>query len=446
MIRKEESMRRVLVIQAAITYLLVIGLITPAYSEEAYQFSLKWGSQGTGNGQFNSPAGVAVDSSGHVYVADTGNYRIQKFDSKGKFIAKWGVQGTGDAQLDGLEGMAVDGAGNVYVTQFLPLSSHWAQIQKFDSKGKFLDKWDLWGLSDGFFISPAGIAVDSSGNVYVADSYKCNIQKLNSSGSFITKLGSDGNGDGQLWGPQDVAVDSSGHVYVADTGNYRIQKFDSKGNFITKWGSYAYAIDDDKFRKPQGVTVDSSGNVYVVDSDINRIQKFDSEGNFITKWGSQGIGNGQFDGPTSVAVDSSGNVYVADTSNHRIQKFSPLPLPDLTMQWESLIQTCKSSKSGLKCKISGKLNIQNIGTEKATSSVGFYLSEDEIQNEEADIFLKQATTGSIKSGASKALTFTYNLPSGETASGMFIIAVIDANNTIAESNETNNVAVFGPIQ
>ena len=138
--RWEESMRKPLVVFAFVAYSLVFRSIIPVFSEETYQFSLKWGAQGAGDGQFSFPTGVAVDTSGHVYVADTGNYRIQKFDSKGKFITKWGSQGTGDGQLDGLQGVAVDPSGNVYVTQFLSVSSHWAQIQKFDSKGKLLDR------------------------------------------------------------------------------------------------------------------------------------------------------------------------------------------------------------------------------------------------------------------------------------------------------------------
>ena len=84
---------------------------------------------------------------------------------------------------------------------------------------------------------PYGVAVDSSGNVYVADSANNRIQKFNSSGYFITKWGSLGSGDGQFFSPGGVAVDSSGNVYVADSMNARIQKFDIAGNFITKWGS-----------------------------------------------------------------------------------------------------------------------------------------------------------------------------------------------------------------
>ena len=120
--------------------------------------------------------------------------------------------------------------------------------------------------------------------------------------------------------PSGIALDSSGNVYVADTWNHRIQKFTSSGQFVTKWGSYGNG--DGQFIGPFGIALDSSGNVYVADINNGRIQKFTSDGQFIAKWGSQGSGDGQFDYPSGIAADSSGNVYVADTQNHRIQKFT----------------------------------------------------------------------------------------------------------------------------
>ncbi len=110
-----------------------------------------------------------------------------------------------------------------------------------------------------------------------------------------------------------VAVDSLGNVYVADTDNNRIQKFNSTGIFITKWGSPGSG--DGQFEHPRGVAVDSLGNVYVADSNNNRIQKFSSTGTFITKWGSPGSDDGQLWVPVGVAVDSTDNVYVARSGN-----------------------------------------------------------------------------------------------------------------------------------
>ncbi|NQT84442.1 hypothetical protein HQ563_15570, partial [bacterium] len=127
--------------------------------------------------------------------------------------------------------------------------------------------------------------------------------------------------------PFGVAVDESGNVFVADTGKDVIRKFDSSGNLLGQWG--AYGSGDGEFGSPHGIVVGLSGNVFVVDTENCRIQKFDSEGNFLGKWGSRGSGDGQFwgsgyeggTGPIGIAVDSSGDIFVADTENHRIQKF-----------------------------------------------------------------------------------------------------------------------------
>jgi len=177
-------------------------------------------------------------------------------------------------------------------------------------------------LGDGQFFEPEGVAVDSSGNVYVVGRSNDRIQKFDSNGTFLDKWGSSGSGDGQFDRPQGVAVDAAGNVYVADVFNDRIQKFDSNGTFLTKWGSSGSG--DGQFSTPIGVAVDSFDDVYVADNGNQRIQKFDSNGTFLTKWGSFGSGDGQFDAPWSVAVDSSGKVYVVEIGNDRIQRFSPV--------------------------------------------------------------------------------------------------------------------------
>jgi len=278
------------------------------------QFVTKWGSSGSENGQFGFPSGIAVDSSGNVYVADTNNHRIQKFTSNGQFTAKWGSYGSGDGQFGSPSGIAVDNSGNVYIAD---TNNH--RIQKFTSNGQFTAKWGSSGSGNGQFNRPSGIALDNSGNVYVADTWNQRIQKFTSNGQFTAKWGSSGSGDGQFGFPSGIALDNNGNIYVADTLNYRIQKFTPNGQFAAKWGSEGNG--DGQFDNPYGIAVDNSGNVYVADTENQRIQKFTNDGEFVTKWGSEGSADGQFFSPQSIAVDSSGNVYVADTNNHRIQKF-----------------------------------------------------------------------------------------------------------------------------
>ncbi|MDQ6723539.1 MAG: 6-bladed beta-propeller, partial [Thermoproteota archaeon] len=170
----------------------------------------KWGSIGSGNGQFVGPEGIAVDSSGSVYVSDNGNNRIQKFDSNGNFITKWDFKGSDIIQWDKPEGIAVDSSHNVYVTDYSGNS-----IIKCDSNGKLITKW--------ITTNPEDIAIDRSGYVYVTDYH--GILKFDSNGKLITKWGSIGSGNGQFIGSGGIAINSSGYVYVTDGGNNRIQVF-----------------------------------------------------------------------------------------------------------------------------------------------------------------------------------------------------------------------------
>ena len=212
-------------------------------------FITKWGSYGTGDGEFNGPTGIAIDSSGYVYVTDLilkegDNKCILKFGNNGNFITKWGSYGTGDGEFNYPTGIAVDSSDYVYVVD----SGDNKCIQKFDSNGNFITKWGSPGTGyykyiagitidssgEGEFNYPTGIAVDSSDYVYVVDSgnrgdNKC-IQKFDSNGNFITKWGSTGTGDGEFNGPTGIVVNSQGAVYVVDSDNHRIQKFDSNIN------------------------------------------------------------------------------------------------------------------------------------------------------------------------------------------------------------------------
>jgi DNA-binding beta-propeller fold protein YncE len=225
-----------------------------------------WGSSGYADGQFEHPYGIAVDSSGYVYVVDQNREnRVQEFTSNGSFVTKWGSSGTDDGQFNSPCGIAVDSSSYLYVSE---VGANWipGKIQKFTSDGSFVKKWESTGY---------GIAVDSSGYVYVANDYYHRIQKFTSDGSLVKEWGSNGKGDGQFWGnysPYGIAVDSSGFVYVTDPGNERVQKFTSNGSFVTKWGTEGSA--DGQFQNVHGIAVDSSGCVYVADPGNYRIQKF----------------------------------------------------------------------------------------------------------------------------------------------------------------------------
>jgi len=286
---------------------------------QSYEFVTKWGSNGVGDGQFDEPYGVAIDSSGYVYVGDHKNNRIQKFTSNGGYETKWGSYGSGNVQFIHPVGTAVDNSGYVYVADE---ENH--RIQKFTSDGSYVTKWGRYGSGNGEFKEPWGLVADMSVYIYVTDRLNHRIQKFTSDGTYVTQWGSQGSGNGQFDNPHGIAVDEAGYVYVVDTHNYRIQKFTSSGDFVTKWGSQGSG--DGQLSYSEGIAVDNSGYVYVTDTYNHRIQKFTSNGDFITKWASEGSGDGQFKMPTGIAVDSSGYIYVADTENHCIQKFQPISI------------------------------------------------------------------------------------------------------------------------
>ncbi len=249
---------------------------------------------------------MAVDSSGEVvYVSDNNGNCIKKFTyDSGDYVysATIGSSGTDPGQFDGPWGLAVDDGGNLYVADTAN-----NRIQKFDGSGDFVATWGTGGTGNGEFWSPTGVDVDSDGNIYVADKDNSRIQELNSSGTFVTKWGSGpSDGDGEFNSPWALDVDAYGNVYVADTYNNRVQEFDSDGNFLTTWGSYGYG--DGEFYGPSGVAVHPNGKIYVADSGSNRIEVFAPEP-WMTFLGSTGYETGY-----GIAVDDDGYTYVIGTT------------------------------------------------------------------------------------------------------------------------------------
>lgn len=301
---------------------LALVLLLPA-SAQTYSYLSQWGSAGAGNGQFNTPYGIAVDSAGNVFVADSGNASIQKFNATGTFTLRFGNGGAAANRLGTASGVALDNTNSIiYVAD-----TSKDRIQRYSmTTGNATGaspRWGTTGAGNGQFSGPVGVALDSSINVYVADTGNNRIQKFDSVGTYTTQWGTGGTGNGQFSGPTGIAVDSANNIYVVDTGNNRVQKFTAAGVYVTQWGSSG--TGNGQFSSPRHIAIDSLNNVYVADRGNSRVQRFTSTGTYTTQFGVSGTGNGQFTTPQGVALSSGGIAYVADTGNNRIQRLGVLP-------------------------------------------------------------------------------------------------------------------------
>ena len=304
---------------------VLLAFVAPALAESnqapTYEFSLTWGEEGTGPGQFQQPIGIVVKGN-EVFVSDSGNHRIQVFDRQGKFLRAFGQEGTQLGDLNQPMSMGLHGE-TLYVTEYLN-----DRVQRFSLSGESKGGFGTSGSEPGQFDAPADVAVDRQGQAYVVDFYNQRVQVFDPSGAVIRQYGATGQpgSDAGLFNyPTGVGLLPNGDLLVADAYNNRIQVFQPDGRFVRSWTgaepSDSRAVDG-RFRTASAVTSDADGRVFVADFYNHRIQLFTSEGEFITLFGTMGQALGQLDRPTDITIDDEGAVYVVDYGNNRIQKFS----------------------------------------------------------------------------------------------------------------------------
>ena len=411
------------------------------------------GSSGTGSGQFNQPTGVAVDTSGNIWVVDGGNNRVEEFSSSGAFVmgigagyngvsGSIGSSGTGSGQFNQPTGVAVDTSGNIWVVDY---SNH--RVEEFSSGGSFIK-----GIGDGYngvsgsigscgggngqLCYPASIAIDASGNAWVVDGNN-RVEEFSSSGSFIKGIGSGyngvsgvigtpGSGNGQFHQPTGIAIDGSGNIWVADQFNDRTEEFSSSGAYVSQLGCASGACfgsaGNGQFNSPDGVAVDGSGHLYVVDNGNNRVEEFNSCGLFLSgigagyngvsgSIGSSGTGSGQFSNPEYIifsgAVCSTGACITSVTppSNGAYSTGQTLTF---TVTYDAAVTVT--------------------GTPQLVLTIG---SNTRYANY-------------LSGGGTTTLTFTYTIQSSDTASGIALASSINLNGGTITSGGTAAALTYIP--
>ena len=242
------------------------------------KFLRAWGRQGAANGEFNEPWGIAVDAErGFVYVADTWNHRIQKFDLKGTFITQWGsgtIVDTGgqavgfEGQFFGPRDIAIDAEGNLYVTD-----TGNERVQKFDPDGNFLAQWGGDGTAPGMFKEPVGIAISpTSGDIFIADTWNRRVQRFDKDFNPIAQWFVQGWESQSVVNKPYIAVDAQDNVYVTDPESFRVIQFNNRGDVLAVWGDFGAGLN--QMNLPTGIAIGLNGEIYVGDSENHRVLEF----------------------------------------------------------------------------------------------------------------------------------------------------------------------------
>jgi sugar lactone lactonase YvrE len=300
------------------TLLPAIGA-TPATPDAAAPIAeFVWGVPGTPDQPFGELSELTIDLAGNIWVPDAGAGQYLIFAPDGTFLEAWGTPGSGQGEFafasefcPKFGGVAFDASGAFYVAD-----SGNFRVQKFGPDRAFLASWGSQGFADDQFMCPAELVLDQQGRVYVTDVGWGKVKVFDGAGAWLATWPG-------LTLPAGIAVDGAGNVWVADSGGSRVVKFAPDGERLAVWD--AAGSEDWAFGHPSGLAIDAEGRVFVSDWGPNQVRVFAPDGTPLGAWGEPGDAPGQFQEPRGIALDGQGGVYVTEWAGNRVQKFRLLP-------------------------------------------------------------------------------------------------------------------------
>jgi len=273
------------------------------------------GTAGSASGQLKAPQGIALTSGGNIWVADTGNNRLEKFNPSGGLLNKISGEGSEPGKVKGPKGITVAPDGSIWVAD---TGNH--RIEQWNSSLAFVRAVGKLGKGDGEFEEPFGIEADSTGAIWVSDLYDGRVQEFDESGSFLRKFLEAAGTEGSATG---LTTDAKGSIWVADVMSTEISHWMIPGFPVYSSSVGSSGSGNSQFMHLAGLASDGNkGHVWALDQELDRLQEFGEKGEWLRNAGSKGSGAGMLSSPAGVTSNGLGNVWVADTGDNRIVEFN----------------------------------------------------------------------------------------------------------------------------
>jgi len=270
-------------------------------------YGAQFGSMGSGPGQFKQPADVVL-AKGNIWVLDSVNDRVEKFNETGEYLSGFGSEGSGEGQLKKPVALAIDSKGDVWI-----LDAGNKRVEEFNEAGEYVSQFSLEEAALG------GIVI-REGDLWISNTGSGTLGVYNEAGELLKTVGSHGSGTGQLGEPEGLAINSTGDVWVADWSNNRIEEFTENGEYVKEFGSKGSG--EGQVHHPYGLAVGPGSEIWVGEVGNDRVQTFSESGEYLGMYGSEGSGAGQLllSHPLGVAVNSKG-AWITDAGNYRVDEW-----------------------------------------------------------------------------------------------------------------------------